>query len=70
MTLRRLEIFNQCMAGEYMHLHDEINQSVGRELLLSNGGLPPRTAPPEPPTLTPEEEKAMNEAMAQFREKD
>jgi hypothetical protein len=66
----RLKRLSACLAGEFLSLHDQVNQSVGRDLLLSNGGLPPRVTPPKPPTLSCDEERAMQEAMETFRNKD
>jgi hypothetical protein len=72
MTFRRMQILCESMSPEKFQqvLHDEINMIVGRELLLSNGGMPPRCAPPEPLIMTPEEEKAHEEYMALLRERD
>lgn len=57
---------SECTNSDY----DEVNHNVGRDLFLSNGGLPPRTTPPEPLILTVEEERDMQEAMEMFRSND
>jgi hypothetical protein len=65
----RLELLRACLAGEFMSMHDEVNRRVGLKLSKETPTVP-RITPPPPPTLTPEEEKAMQEAMALFRSKD